>query len=99
MVKTGVGGALTGGGANPVAAILVEDHQQDGHDHDDADHDDGVEDGVEKSAANVWSVLGERRVDPVETNVTVSCKLKKETWGGGHVDLQLLVGLLRVEAD
>lgn len=34
-------------GTDLVAAVLVEDDQEDGHDHDDADHDDGVEDGIQ----------------------------------------------------
>lgn len=59
--------------ADLVATILVEDNQEDGHDHDDADHDDGVEDGVEEPAADRRGVLCERRVDPVGTNVIVSC--------------------------
>lgn len=56
-----------------VAAVLVEDNQEDGHDHDDTDHDDGVQDGVEKPAAHRLRVLRERRVDPEGTNVRVSC--------------------------
>lgn len=35
-----------------VAAVLVEDNQEDGHDDDDADHDDGVEDGIKEAAAD-----------------------------------------------
>lgn len=50
--------------AHLVAAVFVEDHQEDGHDHDDADHDDGVEDGVEEPAAHRRGVLSEGRVDP-----------------------------------
>lgn len=40
------------GGSDLVAAVLVQNHQEDGHDHDDADHDDGVEDGVEQPPAH-----------------------------------------------
>lgn len=60
-------------GADLVAAILVEDDQEDGHDHDDADHDDGVKDGVEEPAADWCGVLRERRVDSAGTNIIVSC--------------------------
>lgn len=35
-----------------VAAVLVEDDQEDGHDNDDADHDDGVEDGIQEATAH-----------------------------------------------
>lgn len=65
---------LTSCGSDLVAAVLVEDDQEDGHDHDDADHDDGVEDGVEEAAADRRRVLGERRVDPAGTNMAVSCE-------------------------
>lgn len=58
--------------AHLVAAVFIEDHQEDGHDHEDADHDDGVEHGVEEAAANRGGVLGEGRVDPAGTGVCVN---------------------------
>lgn len=89
----------TSSGADLVAAVLVEDNQEDGHDHDDTDHDDGVEDRVEEPAANRRGVLGERCVDPADTNMMVSHETTCPERGGWNVDLQLLVALLRVEAD
>lgn len=69
-------------GADLVAAVLVEDNQEDGHDHDDADHDDGVEDGVEEPPADRRGVLSERCVDPAGTNITVSCGRSGRARGG-----------------
>lgn len=55
---------------NLVAAVLVEDDQEDGHDHDDADHDDGVQDGVEEAAAHRGRVLCEGGVEPAAESPT-----------------------------
>lgn len=47
-----------------VAAVLVEDDQEDGHDDDDADHDDGVEDGIQEATAHRGRVFSEGGVNP-----------------------------------
>lgn len=66
-------------GSDLVAAVLVEDDQEDRHDDDDADHDDGVQDGVKETAADRGGVLSEGRVNPAETNRWVSCG--RSFWG------------------
>lgn len=55
-------------GADLVAAVLVENNQEDRHDDNDADHDDGVEDGVEEPAADRRGILSKRCVDPADMN-------------------------------
>lgn len=65
ILDAGSGKGGDGGfGTDLVAAVLVEDDQEDGHDHDDADHDDGVEDGVEEAAAHRVRVFSEGGVNP-----------------------------------
>lgn len=61
---------MGGFGTDLVAAVLVEDDQEDGHDDDDADHDDGVEDGVEEAAAHRVRVFSEGGVNPAAESST-----------------------------
>lgn len=71
MLDAGSGkGRRRGFGTDLVAAVLVEDDQEDGHDDDDADHDDGVEDGVEEAAAHRVRVFSEGGVNPAAESST-----------------------------
>jgi len=55
-----------------VAAVLVQQHQDQRHDDDHGDHDGGVQDGVEGSLADRFGVFGERRVDPAGRHASQS---------------------------